>query len=431
MLTTFMDEKEFYRTGSQTLAQLKGLVSPDPFVAKAAILARTWGMRSVTHVTMAELARVTKGSDWLRPAIAKAVQRPDDASEILAYWMKEYGKPIPNVLKRGLADALAKFDAYALAKYRGETHELKMVDVVNLVHASSPTIGQLIRGTLETPYTWETEITAAGKDEEAKRAAWTRLVESGKLGYFALLRNLRNLETFVSDETMTKAYAQLTNAEAIRKSKVLPFRFDTAMEQVSKPATRAAIAQAADLACSNLPYLKGKTLVALDCSGSMSGRPLQIGSIFAAALAKATHADILQFGTSVAKPRYNPGDTMLTIAKSMQANFGGTDFNLIFDSTNVVYDRIIILSDMQAWVQRGGYYGSSNPKAAFEEYKKRTGANPAIWSFDLKGYGTLQFPETKVYCLAGWSEKVLDLIPLIEDGGRDALIREIEKVSLF
>jgi hypothetical protein len=237
---------------------------------------------------------------------------------------------------------------------------------------------------------------------------------------------------------MAKVYAQLTNAEAIRKSKVLPFRYDTAMDQVGLPATRAAISRAADIACGNLPVFSGKTLVALDCSGSMNGRPLQIGSVFAAALMKASNADILQFGDKIASPRYNPNDSITTIAKSMQANFGGTNFNLIFDKNDKAYDRIIILSDMQAWMQRNSTYRSmwassydSNPKAAFEAYKQRTKSNPAIWSFDLQGNGTLQFPESKVFCLAGWSEKVFDLIPMIEDGGKDALIRAIDGVSLF
>jgi hypothetical protein len=392
-------------------------------------MAREWGMRSVTHVVIAELCQDVKGSYWLRDAIAKTVQRPDDATEILAYWMTTYGKPIPNALKRGLADGLKKFNEYSIAKYKGENHKLKMVDTVNLIHPKSEVLGKLIDGTLETPYTWETEITKAGSDTKAKAKAWTDLVTSGKLGYFALLRNLRNLEEWTSEETLSLAYAQLTNKEAIKKSKVLPFRFSTAVDVVSKPKTRKAISDAIDIACDNMPDLGGKTLIALDCSGSMSGKPLQIGSLFAAVLAKSSDADIMQFGTSVSWTKYNPADSTLTIANGMRANHGGTEFHLIFDKATAKYDRIIILSDMQAWVT--GRYYSNVPTEALKNYRARTGANPNIWSFDLQGYGTLQFPENKVYTLAGFSEKVFDIIPMIEEGDKQALINRIEQTSLI
>lgn len=425
LLTSFLKDG-YYRSGNATEKTLVDLVHRIPdkmWVAKAAILARDWGMRSVTHVVIAELCHDVKGEEWLRLAIARTIQRPDDATEMLAYWMQKYGKPIPNALKRGIADGLRKFNDYSIAKYKGEGHTFKMVDVVNLVHAKTEALGKLIKGTLETPYTWETEITKAGNDKNAKAKAWTELVESGKLGYFALLRNLRNLEQNVSEATMKLAYEQLTNRDAIKKSKVLPFRFSTAIDQVGFPKTRKAISQAIDIACDNMPELNGKTLIAVDCSGSMSGSPIKIASLFAAVMAKASDADIMQFGTSVSWPQYNPADSALTIASGLRANHGGTYFDLIFDKAEKAYDRIIILSDMQAWVS---YHVPTQP---FIRYKARTGANPAIWSFDLVGLGTLQFPEKKVYTLAGFSEKVFDLIPLIEDGGKDALIKTIDKVT--
>lgn len=434
LLTSFLQDS-YYRSGNaseQGLVELVHQIPDKQFVAKAAIMAREWGMRSVTHVVIAELCHDVKGESWTRLAIAKAIQRPDDATEILAYWISKYGKPIPNALKRGIADGLKKFNDYNIAKYKGEGHTLKMVDVVNLVHAKSEAIGKLINGTLETPYTWETEITKAGSDPIAKAKAWTELVESGKLGYFALLRNLRNLEQNVSDETLNMAYKQLIDEKAIHNSKVLPFRYDTAIQQVSNPKTRLAISKAIDIAVDNMPELNGKTLIALDCSGSMSGKPLQIGSLFAAVLAKAADADIMQFGTSVSWPKYNPADSVLTIAEKMRANHGGTDFHLIFDEAKKAYDRIIILSDMQAWVIGSYYYrdSSNTPQNAFKRYKSRTGANPNVWSFDLQGYGTLQFPENKVYTLAGFSEKVFDIIPLIEEGEKEALIKRIEQTSI-
>jgi hypothetical protein len=62
------------------------------------------------------------------------VRRPDDAIEILAYYLAVYNKPIPNALKKGLGTALSRFDEYQLAKYRKSAAEISLVDVLNLVH---------------------------------------------------------------------------------------------------------------------------------------------------------------------------------------------------------------------------------------------------------------------------------------------------------
>jgi len=47
----------------------------------------------------------------------------------------------------------------------------------------------------------------------------------------------------------------------------------------------------------------------------------------------------------------------------------------------------------------------------------------------VKGYGTLQFPQERVFCLAGWSERVFDIMQKL-DRDLDALVREVEAVSL-
>jgi hypothetical protein len=64
----------------------------------------------------------------------------------------------------------------------------------------------------------------------------------------------------------------------------------------------------------------------------------------------------------------------------------------------------------------------------FAEYKKSTGANPFIYSFDLLGYGSMQFPESNVFAIAGFSEKVFDIIKLLEQD-KKALMNEIRKVE--
>ena len=99
------------------------------------------------------------------------------------------------------------------------------------------------------------------------------------------------------------------------------------------------------------------------------------------------------------------------------------DLLAVFDQAKGAYDRVIILSDMQAWI------GRHTPKSAFDAYVARSGKRPRIYSFDLAGHGTLQFPEREVYALAGWSDKVLDTLKFLEQD-KHALVREIENIEL-
>lgn len=442
LMLTSMLKDEFYRNGDATAQRLRALISEQPdkrFVAKAALYARKEaGMRSVSHLAAAELAKNVKGQTWTARFYDRVVHRPDDAIEILACYRGAHGKVIPNSLKKGLGRALARFDEYQLAKYRKENAGISLVDVVNLVHPpATEALGKLIRGTLAPAATWETKLTQAGaaaQDDNdlaaLKREAWTELIRARKLGYFALLRNLRNvLES--APEAVDAALAMLRDEKLIRKSLVLPFRFQTALDvvqasQLPRAADAlAALSDAVDISLANVPAFPGRTLVALDGSGSMMGRPLQIGSLFAATLLKANDADIVLFSNDAKYVTLNKRDSTLSLAQWLQsqAQAAGTDFHAIFQCANRAYDRVIILSDMQGWM---GHYA---PVETFRRWKERHRCDPKVFSFDLNGYGTLQFPERQICCLAGFSDKTLETLKLL-DTDPGALIRVIEAVEL-
>lgn len=441
LLTSFVSD-QFYRGASDTLSRMEKLIDSikdKTFVAKAAIYARTkFGMRSISHAVAGEVAKRVKGETWTRRFYEKVVYRPDDITEILSYYLNKYKKPIPNSLKKGLALALKKFDAYSLGKYRGERREVKMVDVVNIVHPfpsdkNSDALKKLVKGELKSTDTWESKLTQAGQEAEGeeekaelKKGAWKELVKERKLGYFALLRNLRNIAV-QAPEVLPDALKMLTDKNLIKKSLVLPFRFMTAKNELEKVSSSRkileAISDAADIAVDNVPRLKGRTLIALDVSGSMSGKPATIAALFAAVLYKSNDADLLTFDNKAEYKNLNSRDSVLSLASGIPFTGGGTDFHTIFETADKPYDRIVILSDMQGWVN---YIA---PQGSFTAYKKKTGASPVLYSFDLQGYGTLQFPEKNVYCLAGFSEKIFDVMQLLEED-RNALIHEIEKIEL-
>lgn len=442
LLTSFAND-QYYKKAADTFDRIKELIGKcnKEFVAKAIVYARTkFGMRSISHVAASELAKHISGETWAKNFYTAVIHRPDDMMEILSYHTSKNGK-VPMSMKKGFAKAFDKFDRYALAKYRGESKSFSLVDVVNIVHPkpverNEKAIEALIKGDLKSFDTWESALTKAGQEakdeeekEELKRDAWIKLIKEKKIGYFALLRNLRNIIE-QAPEVLPEALALLTSDSLIKKSLVLPFRFMTALEEIQKlnagklvRETLVALIVALDKSVANVPRFDGETLVVLDVSGSMAGKPSQIGSLFAAALVKSNNADFMKFSDRAQYVNVNPLDSTATIANSIRFASGGTNFKSIFQTANKKYDRIIILSDMQAWV---GYH---TPSADLATYKQATGANPFIYSFDLAGYGSLQFPETNVFAIAGFSEKVFDIMKLLETD-KKALINEIWKVNL-
>lgn len=116
-------------------------------------------------------------------------------------------------------------------------------------------------------------------------------------------------------------------------------------------------------------------------------------------------------------------DSAITIAQKFKFSSGGTNFHSIFQTANKKYDRIVILSDMQGWI------GRNAPTASYGQYKSATGANPFIYSFDLNSYGSMQFPERNVFALAGFSDKIFQVMSLLETD-KNALVNEVKKIIL-
>lgn len=454
LLTSFLEDK-YYEKGNKRVSTIaQAIKEVDPlFAAKAALFARTeFGMRSVTHVAAAEIADKVTGKSWASRFFDKVIYRPDDMLEILAYYQKHSGKRQTHAMRKGFAKALERFDAYQLAKYRAGDKKLKLVDVVNLTHPhANKSLTDLVKDTLRNKNTFEAKLSAAGSSEdveEAKKYAWKDLIERDRIGYMALLKNLRNI---IKDapETLDRALELLTDEKRIRKSLVLPFRFLDAATEISKlpgkeaKQTLMTINQALDISAQNLPHFDGETLVAVDSSGSMNGDVMKHASLFAALLVKSNMADVILWDARGEYLTCNPADSTLSITQQIAAaarhKGGGTNMSAVFHTANRAYDRIVILSDMQSWghstyvpyslqYYSGGYRSTTMPKE-LEAYRKRANANPFLYSWDLAGHGTLQFPESHVATLAGWSEKVFDIMKLCETD-KKALVNKIKAIEL-
>lgn len=466
LLNSFVSDDYYTKAGDQMKALTSVLSKVNPeFAAKAAVYARNeFGMRSITHVLAGEICKHASGKPWAKEFYAAVIRRPDDMTEIMAYYFGKNGKKsaLPNALKKGFKKAFGKFDGYQLAKYRGDKNEVSLIDVVNLVRPkgtdrNTEALKALVEGTLKSENTFEAKLSAAGQgaktaEEKAanKAEAWSDLVMSGKIGQFALLRNLRNIINDATDEVVDKACELLTTKSRIEKSLILPFRYITALDEImpltgkNAKKVQRALNTATDLACANVPVFDGDTAVVVDLSGSMSSpiaggktRRDRVAALFGAIMAKANDADVYSFGNFCVHLPVNVNDSVLGMANwivETNNSYGGnskyrvghgTNFQDIFMKLKTKYSRVFIFSDMEAWM---GYH---TPKTQLAEYKRKHNANDLkVYAFNLAANGTMQFPERNVFALRGFSEKIFDVIDSTERDKR-ALIREIENYIDF
>lgn len=445
ILLTSMVENQFYEKVSDKLDRLSDLMDKvDPlFAAKAAIFARNEiGMRSISHVTAVNLGKAAIKTKWGPRFYEKVARRPDDVTEILALNQSKFGKAITHAMRKGLGKALGKFDEYQLGKYRGERNSVSLVDAVNLLHPDhTEAISKLINGKLKSK-TWEAGLSAAGKTKnvkEEKKMVWGQLLSERKLGYMALLRNLRNILDTGDKEVISMACTQLVDEKQIKKSLLFPYRFYTAFIEIGKlntPEARlvsASIAKALDVAVNNIPKME-RTCVVIDSSGSMTwnnmsdkseSRVIEAAAVLGVGLAKSNNSDVMLFDGSAKYFQISPMDSVIQNMQNLMRNVNGgaTNFNAPFETFDKAYDRIIILSDMQGWV------GYRAPTEAFRQYKRRFNSDPKVYSIDLTGNGSLQFPENNVYEMAGFSDKIFDVMKLLETD-KKALINTIDSIEL-
>lgn len=456
-------EKQDERT--DRIAQLIGKVSPE-FVARLAVYTRNvMHLRSIPLLLLVELAKVHNGDNLVARAVEKTVLRADEIMELLMCYQwrnpssdprKKLGK-LSRQIQNGLQRAFNRFDEYQFAKYDRDNLEVKLRDALFLVHPKAKDEHQqaifdkIVNRELEIPYTWETELSALGQQhfdsEELKQAAfrekWEELINSGKLGYMALMRNLRNmLQIGVSPAEMQVVAGRLADAEQVARSRQLPFRYLAAYRELEKvnSANVAELMNALETAvkhsAANIDGFDENTrvLLACDVSGSMSTpisprstvRNYDIGIMLAMLLRNRCKQVVSGIFGNEWKAVNMPSDNILMASRQMERLCNSVGYSTngykVIDwliENSMVMDKVMMFTDMQMWDSTGRYKNFEN---SWKKYKKMA-PQAKLYLFDLVGYGQLPMRLTKpdVYLIAGWSDRVLDVLSAI-DKGEDVLV---------
>ena len=460
VLTTMFGEPKFYGSTDEDIFVLATVICGEEpsFVAKLACYARNVAnMRSVSHVLACIIAH--EAHEYTRAVLRNIIVRPDDITEIMACYKQMYGKPFPNALKREIAEQIQRFDEYALAKYNSRGMSMKFRDVLRITHPSpkdektEALFRKVLDDTLETPYTWETELSEKGNTKEV----WDELIQSGKVGYMALLRNLRNI--IKSGADLKPVLGVLSDPERVRKSRQLPFRFFSAyrmleQEKLMTPEIHRALERALTVSVENLDPIPGRTLIAVDVSGSMGSAISRKSTIKCSEIAGllgamsgrlCEDATVCYFdcpgswsglggGKGYLAEHYGKYDSILEICRKHSFNGGGTQMDLPMkyaleedrSARLKPFDRVIYFSDN---VCNASSYGLKTVQGMVDKYRDLY--NPDFWvhGVDLQGYGTQQFCGKNFNLIAGWSEKVPEFI-LLAEKGIGSLVQTIEAYEM-
>jgi 60 kDa SS-A/Ro ribonucleoprotein len=353
VLASMLWEDEFYEDGESISARIEKLASKlDPeIVARLAIEARSeMNLRHVPLLLLTVIAKTGAGRERLvADTVAAVVQRADEITELVAIYWRNGRRPLAAQMKKGLARAFDAFDAYQLAKY-DRPGPIRLRDVLFLVHAKPKAAEQaevwrkLAENDLESPDTWEVAL-SGGAD---RRETFERLLRQGKLGYLALLRNLRGMGEAGVDEALVRA-AILDRKGAKR---VLPFRFVAAAR--AAPRYDAELNEALVAVVRGEPKLAGRTIVLVDVSGSMQA-PLSRRSDLkrmdaAAALALVVNGDtrVFSFSDHVKEVPSRLGLAGIDAIVRSQPSNGTWLGKAVTQVNGLPHDRLIVVTDEQS-----------------------------------------------------------------------------------
>jgi 60 kDa SS-A/Ro ribonucleoprotein len=353
VLACLLWEDQFYEDGVTIAERIAALVPRVPAAKVAALAVEAREKLKLRHAPLLlvrEAARYASHRGVVAETLSQVIQRADELAEFLAIYWKDGRQPLSAQVKKGLASAFSKFDAYALAKYNRDG-VVKLRDVLFLTHAKPVTAEQallwrqLINGELPSPETWEVRLSRG----EQKREVWESLLIENRLGALALLRNLRNIQAAGVEPQLVRLAL-----EAIRVERVLPFRFIAAARHA--PQWEPWIERAMFLSLHGQERLAGRTVLLVDVSGSMdaplSARSQMLRIDAAAGLAVllreiAEEVDIYTFSERLQLVPSRRGFALRdAIVQSQPHN--GTFLGKALENLIQPYDRLIVITDEQS-----------------------------------------------------------------------------------
>jgi 60 kDa SS-A/Ro ribonucleoprotein len=321
---------------------------------------------------------------------------------------------------------------------------------------------------------------AASADEQVSlldgaRLRWDLLADAarGPTVWKAIARQMgpqalrMNLNTLLRHEVLNDAEmvdfvaGKIADAEEIHNSRQFPYQYLSAYlnaEDELPHKIKAALCQAAEIACGNVPELPGPVVIGLDVSGSMQSpvtgrrgrgatskvRCVDVAALFAAAvLRRNPDSVVIPFDDKAYRVKLDPQDTILSLAARLaQYGGGGTNCSLPMTEAASAYSNrrfagCVLVSDQESWIGTGRH-GSTAVMTAWQEFVKNQGrlqarddAGPKLVCIDLQAYATTQAPDrSDVLNVSGFSDAVFRVVASFLSDDATGFVTEVEAIEL-
>lgn len=411
------------------------------------------------------------------------VRRGRDIIDVLAMQMNVFGfdvttkgrgknktnhrnRPLPSQMRKALKFKLETFSEYQLSKALGERREVSMADAVKLLHPNPVNSkvskdfftriieGKVVFGGDEDNKQVQSELSKLNnKTSKTTKADVRKSIDTSTV--MAIVKNLvalYNAGMFNDIATVEKVCAKLTNRKEVQKSRLLPFRFYSAYQQVKnlsggsrgKRMILDALVEAMDYSVDNLPNIEGYSAILIDRSGSMRS-PVSgasdvsadvVACILGAICFKKGIADLYVFANQCRRiDDVSRKSTLMDITeKLLGTNVGGgtyidVAFNTVRDS-GAKYQNLIILTDNDC------YYSGNNTFnfTTYDSFYNRNRADDILNRLISEGvikkvfldnllgnsFTIMNTDDFRKNLITGFSERIVDMINVYSSLGRGA-----------
>lgn len=394
--------------------------------------------RWLNQASTGRLLAASIGSDpSLRDVLRLARPTPvDDCRRALFGWLTD--KPVEKWAPATVADL--PDEVRALIAFRGTQSEAEQVDILS----RSKFRWDLLADAVRSPFVWK--------------------AIARQMGAQALRMNLNTLlrhQVLEDSEIVDLVAARIGNADEIRASRQFPYQFLAAYLNVDETVPhkiKAALSQAAEVACGNVPELPGPVVIGLDVSGSMQSavtgrrgrgatskvRCVDVAALFAAAVLRRNPDSVLiPFDDKSYPVDVDPQDSILSLAARLaRYGGGGTNCSLPLAEGNGRYRErqfagCVLVSDNESWIGNGRY-GATAVMTEWQQFVKNQArlhgsefAGPKLVCIDLQPYATTQAPDrSDILNVGGFSDAVFTVVASFLGDRPGRFVAEVEAVEL-
>lgn len=360
--------------------------------------------------------------------------------------------PLPMQLRKALKHKLETFSDYQISKALSESREVSMADCIKLLRPDEKSakvpkgfFKSVIEGNVQMGAETKQVQSELAKSRNKNSSSTTKDVKDSidTSTVMAIIKNLVALHRagVLDDKSAVKSIVdKLTDKKQIQKSRLLPFRFYSAWNEVNKlpssygvRAVSDALVTALDLSICNMPKIEGYNAILIDRSTSMQ-RSVSSGSavtaedvalILGAICFKQSVGELYVFAERCEKVTgLSSRSTVIDLVKQIKSVYvsDGTYLDVALrtitkDAESTPYDSIIMLSDGDCYSSDGkttfrvGNWSSRSADDTINSMIKH-GLIKKFYLNNLLGnsFAIVNTDDFRKNLITGFSEKIVDVI---------------------